>query len=445
MKLIDTFSAYNRLKKLNNIYKGKSKPINVGIDVIENKIAEMRKTEHVHIVTGNYGNAMIAAMYSLTSKKDSVLVLRDSSMAVYKAIELFELNPLYINPQKDTKYGFYGSINPDYVDSILDLNPNIKLVVIQSPTHEGIISDVKSIAEVCKSKSVNIIVDESLGTHLGLYDYFAGSCINENINIAIHSIKVPFCPDAEISIIHSNNSNDKKLLEMLMSLTNTVISNKIITYLAEMIDLSLVKNAIYSDWSKRIELLNSKFSDLKNLEILFSNNNKDEHECIYSFDKSVINIYTESTQYNGFKIGRILRKNKYNVISSNEHYASIKIQMNISNKDVSALVKLIHSIDAKASRNNVASIADNDKNPEYKLSPAIALSQMVEEIFSGEADERISAEYLWVKDFYHMILVPGEIIDDSTINLVKSLKDMGANVLSSDDSLNTFTVVKTSN
>ena len=44
---------------------------------------------------------------------------------------------------------------------MLSQNPDASMVWITNPTYEGVVSDIKSIAEICKKHNVPLIVDEA--------------------------------------------------------------------------------------------------------------------------------------------------------------------------------------------------------------------------------------------------------------------------------------------
>lgn len=115
---------------------------------------------------------VLAAIRSACRSGDKILVARNCHKSVYNAVELFGLNPVYVMPSYFEEFGFYGSVYPASVKKAFETNPDIKLVVITSPTYEGIISDVKTIAEICHKYGAILFVDEAHGAHLGLSKNF---------------------------------------------------------------------------------------------------------------------------------------------------------------------------------------------------------------------------------------------------------------------------------
>lgn len=88
---------------------------------------------------------ILAGIRAVTNAGDKILVARNCHKSVFNAIELCSLTPVYVRPTFFEEYGFYGSVLPGDVQAAFDQNPDIRLVVITSPTYEGVISDVQKL------------------------------------------------------------------------------------------------------------------------------------------------------------------------------------------------------------------------------------------------------------------------------------------------------------
>ena len=102
--------------------------------------------ESLWLINGSSAG-LLAAICGATKKNDTVLVARNCHRSVYNAIYLNELNPVYLYPKEVTS-GIYGAVSPSQVEQAFKQHENIRAVIITSPTYEGIVSDVKKIAEI---------------------------------------------------------------------------------------------------------------------------------------------------------------------------------------------------------------------------------------------------------------------------------------------------------
>lgn len=96
---------------------------------------------------------------------------RNCHKAVYHAVELSELKTEYLYPSI-TKEGIQGSIHPKDVEEALKRHPKIKAVILTSPTYDGVLSDIRTIAGMVHEKNIPLIVDEAHGAHLGFQRVF---------------------------------------------------------------------------------------------------------------------------------------------------------------------------------------------------------------------------------------------------------------------------------
>lgn len=120
---------------------------------------------------------ILAAVRAMTRYGDRVLIARNSHMAVYHAVELCGLDADYLIPDVVDGLGIFASVSPQEVERKLSADPAISLVVITSPTYEGVVSDVRTIAEICHRYGARLLVDEAHGAHFPFSDKFPASAV----------------------------------------------------------------------------------------------------------------------------------------------------------------------------------------------------------------------------------------------------------------------------
>ena len=89
-------------------------------------------------VNGSTGG-LLAAIRAATRRGDQVLVARHCHKAVYHAIELCGLDPVFLLPPVEETFGLAGSLSPEQVAQALEDHPGVKLVVYPSPTYDGVV------------------------------------------------------------------------------------------------------------------------------------------------------------------------------------------------------------------------------------------------------------------------------------------------------------------
>ena len=131
--------------------------------------------------------ALLAAISAAVPRNGQILVARNCHKAVYHAIYLRNLKPAYIYPQMDSEWWINGGIFSVKVERCLAENPEIQAVLITSPTYDGVVSDVKEIAEIAHKYGVPLIVDEAHGAHFHFSNYFPASAAELGADLVIQS------------------------------------------------------------------------------------------------------------------------------------------------------------------------------------------------------------------------------------------------------------------
>lgn len=108
---------------------------------------------------------LLAGIRALAPFGSTVIAARNCHKAVYHAIELGQLTARWLTPPVDPQFGIYGSVRPADVAAALDAAPDACCVILTSPTYEGVLSDIRTIAEICHARGVPLLVDEAHGAH----------------------------------------------------------------------------------------------------------------------------------------------------------------------------------------------------------------------------------------------------------------------------------------
>ena len=130
------------------------------------------------LVNGSTGG-LLAAMRGTTRRGDKILVARHCHKAIYHAMELCGLDPVFLTPATEPTFGLAGSISPEQVAEALAQHPDVKLIVYPSPTYDGILSDTAGICAIAHEKGIPVLVDEAHGAHLGLHPAFPPSAMGQ--------------------------------------------------------------------------------------------------------------------------------------------------------------------------------------------------------------------------------------------------------------------------
>ncbi|MRN27212.1 aminotransferase class I/II-fold pyridoxal phosphate-dependent enzyme, partial [Romboutsia ilealis] len=154
----------------------------------EERAAALYHSLETHYLINGSTTGILSAVMGCTAKGDRILMARNCHKSVYHAVLMHELRPVYIYPEFYADVELNGPVKPKDIENALDKYEDIKAVVITSPTYDGVISDIKSIAAVVHRKGIPLIVDEAHGAHLGFHPYFAKNSVSLGADVVIHSL-----------------------------------------------------------------------------------------------------------------------------------------------------------------------------------------------------------------------------------------------------------------
>lgn len=141
---------------------GESNPIYLS----EKITAAYFNTFHTFYLIGGASIGLVAATIALNKFGKKVLIARNVHKSVINGIILAGLEPVWIDIEYLDEWGIFLRVNPDVLEKLILKNNDIAGCVIVSPTYEGLVSNVKEIAEICHKKGIPLIVDEAHGAHL---------------------------------------------------------------------------------------------------------------------------------------------------------------------------------------------------------------------------------------------------------------------------------------
>ncbi|MBR6934153.1 MAG: hypothetical protein IKH41_01550 [Clostridia bacterium] len=162
-------------------------------------------------------NAHADAQGEGNKSKKTVIIARNCHKSVYSACDIARARKSFIMPDIDPESGIFLSIRPEQVGEAIEREKGrAALVVITSPTYDGVISDVSGIARVCRKAGVPLMIDEAHGAHLGLGStcggeaVFPGGAVRAGADIVIQSLHKTLPSLTQTGIAHFC-SEDKEL------------------------------------------------------------------------------------------------------------------------------------------------------------------------------------------------------------------------------------------
>lgn len=390
---------------------------NGSIKETEQKLSKLYSSEQSMMLVNGSTVGILAAVFAMTNDGDKVIVAANCHKSVFNACELRKLNVIIAKPEFDSKNGIYCRMNNKEIDRLLKLYPDMKLIIITSPTYEGYISDIKA--------DIPILADSAHGAHL---PFFA-------------PLQYPKA-DVVITSLHKT----------LPSLTQTALANvynkKYVLAVRKYLDIFETSSPSYvlmnsiSICTEYLEKSKDEFENYKkSLENFYSNTKLKKLSFIKTDDLSKINISTAECNISGAELAEILR-NKYGFECEASELRHIILMATVGD-DFSIYQNLsaaLTEIDDMLKREDKRDIPEPEISDE--IHSFIIDIKNIEKVPFEKSAGLISAEFVYAYPPGIPILYPNEIISKNKIEMIFKLSSSGVNITSTGKLLPRFILTK---
>lgn len=365
---------------------------------------------------------LLAAIDAATRPGDRVLIARNCHKSVYNACMLCRLDTAYIQPDLFPRHSFADRITPEQVADSLTIHPGTRLVVLTSPTYEGLISDVPAISEIVHRHGALLLVDEAHGAHLGLSTHFPASAVTQGADIVVQSLHKTLPCLTQTAILHlCSDWVDPDELGFRLSVYQTSSPSYL---LMASIDscVQLLREqgeALSAAWRHNLDQFYRELS-LDHLSIPLAN--------VPYADPSKLLISTKGTDITGPGLAQRLRSAFG--IEAEMSTADTVLAMTGMGDTADGLLRLanaLNTIDGIVT-NYVSSTPITPPLPIAAMPLYTAAKLETEFVPLSEAAGHISADFLWAYPPGIPLVVPGEIIRDDLIAYIYSSQSAGVDI-----------------
>ena len=320
------------------------------------------------------------------------------------------------------------SVSPcDIEDKLTKHNDEIRLVIITSPTYEGVVSDIKSISEICHKHGAKLLVDEAHGAHFPFSDSFPDEALNCGADAAVLSLHKTLPSLTQTALLITNDSELSEILAENLAVFETSSPSYILmSSIEKCLDFCENSKDKFKEYCCNLKTVKEKLENLKYLKIY------DKSDTDFDYDIGKIVISTANANISGTKLAEILRNNYQ--IETEMAYSDYVIAMTSvcdTEKAFDMLSDALISIDSELSKG-----ADTERVPLKNLYTgknfnACELYKFNKETISFQNSEfRTSAEYIWAYPPGIPLIVPGEIISKELINYIEYLSACKVEIMS---------------
>ena len=405
----------------------------------QERAAKVYQAEETHYLINGSTAGLLSAVFGCTRRGDRILMARNCHKSVYNAVFLNGLRPVYIYPEEVPGTEMNGEIAQRQVDQLLNDYPDVRAVVITSPTYDGVVSDVRKIAETVHKRNIPLILDEAHGAHLGFHPYFPENGNQCGADLVIHSLHKTLPALTQTALLHMNGdivnrSQVRKYLHMLQSSSPSYV---LMAGMDECIRMLEERGEeVFAQYSVLLDHARKRLQELRYMELMRTER-YDPSKLVISVKDTVLADSGEI--FTGRDLYRWLLDN-YHLQA--EMAAGFYVIFMTSPADMpegmERLISALYEIDQKL----VINKSDERKSacPEIPDIRETAISQEAvysscdaeekraegsETVLWSEAEGRISLEYTYLYPPGIPLIVPGERISGQTVKQIGMYEKMG--------------------
>lgn len=432
---------------------------------------------------------VLAAISSVVSQGDTLILGRNAHMSAYHAAYLRECNVVSLYPELLKEYGVYGAVGVDEAKRLINQFPGAKAVCVTSPTYDGFISDIEGLAAVVHAHGKILIVDEAHGAHFGLDARMPRNSIGCGADIVIHSLHKTLPSLTQTALLHVRGSRvDRGRLERFLRIYQSSSPSYLLMGSMDRCvrQMQVHRREWFDSFFAGRERLIKELSGLQVLRVVHSGADEEQGNFRERFDPSKLMIFCDRAGMTGVELQQILLK-KYHLQTemAGENYVLAILTVMDTCEGYLRLAKALKEIDEVCGageqesgpqgkskdllRPGVSAIIDRavgKKKPAgmnaameqeafaaavsslRRQKRAMALTQAMDEnaveaAALEDTQGRIVTEFLYAYPPGISVILPGEIMTKEVITLIQSYRDKGLALQGpSDETLRSIRCVK---
>lgn len=424
----------------------------------EERAAKLYGADQSYYLVNGSTCGLLAAICAAARRGDKVLAARNCHKAVYHAISMQGLSAEFFYPAI-TRGDLQGQITAAQVEEALTKHPDIAVVILTSPTYEGIVSDVAAIAACCHAHGAALIVDEAHGAHFGFGAGFPENAVRLGADAVIMSLHKTLPSFTQTALLHCNGTRiDPGRVARYLGVYET--SSPSYLFMAGMdacIDLIREQGAeLFAEYRRRLDAFYRDTADLAQLHVM-----RREDLCkeeAYDWDDSKLIIYAGAMggealhqQLLGhYHLQMEMVSADYvlgmtSLMDTDEGMRRLVTALHEIDEKNGRLVTALHETDEKNGRLNAALCETNEKNGRlnaaeagftarmYRENPRRmqiyqALDLPYREVPLDEAVGKMAADYVYLYPPGIPLIVPGEVITEEFIRHIRECRERKLNV-----------------
>lgn len=396
----------------------------------QRRAAETFGADETFFLVNGSTAGLLAAVCGTVKKGGRLLMARNCHKAVYHAVYLMELKTAYLYPEQ-TAFGIQGSISPEQVRDMLEQYPDTEAVLLTSPTYDGVVSDIKAIAEIVHAKGIPLIVDEAHGAHFGFSEGFPQKALVLGADLCIESAHKTLPAYTQSALLHykKNPWIDLERVKRYLGIYQSSSPSYILMAGLDRCTRILREQGkeLFAAYEKRLHDFYEKCKTLQRITVLSPDGKNREtgkaDPGIWDRDPSKILICAEGAGLHGQELAEFLTENDHlEMEMASGHYVTALTTLMDTQEGFDRLFAALQEIDQKACNGLHQESFTTDEiyhRAEKVLEIAEAMDAPKQTVPLMKSAGAVSGEFVYLYPPGIPILAPGERVTEEILETLR--------------------------
>lgn len=369
---------------------------------------------------------ILSAITAATKPGDKILISRNCHKSALNAVAILQLNPIWLEPPVVSEIHVYGSISPSSVKEAFAKHPEISAVLLVSPTYEGIVSDIRTIGDLCHRQGIPLIIDAAHGAHFRFGAQFPPDALSCGADIVVESLHKTLPALTQTAILHLQGTRicRDRLNYALQCYESSSPSYLLIASAIECLKTMTEQgDKLMEEYSENLTLLRKALSEQEESFLL----SKNSEDTVFDYDPGKITIGFHG--YHGGELHKLLHRRHIETEMAAPGYIVAMTSPFDSKENLfrfqNALVRLRQELPR---RGNIPFPSIEIRHGDKAMLPGETLYAEKEMLPLEEAQNRVAAETVYLYPPGSPLIAAGEYIHPEDIETIKECEEKGFTV-----------------
>lgn len=392
---------------------------------------------------------VIAAILATCNPGDYILLPRNIHQSAIAGLIYAGAIPLFLEPGYDPVLDLVYSLTPAAVAAALAEYPQIKAVLIVSPTYQGICGDVAAIAEITHGHGIPLLVDAAHGPHFNFHPDLPVSALAAGADLVVQSTHKVLSALTQAAMLHLQGSYipAPRIRQALQLCQSTSPNYLLLASLdAARQQLATQGQPLLEQTLKLADQARGQINQIPGLSTL-NPEQADSSSGFVALDRTRLTVDVSRLGLSGFRADEILHR----TLGVTAEFPTLRhltfiLSLGNTEKDILHLVEACQVLAQQYCQTGKLLTSPALVQPPLappERSPREAFFSGTETVSIHQAIERVSAELICPYPPGIPVLLPGERITPAAIEFLQQVSRVGGRISGcSDLSLQTLKVVR---